>query len=175
MSLQLTQAKIVGGIGALLSLVGFIFSRVLAVVGMVLTLLAVKSLSEYIGDEEAFRSYLISVILRIVAAAVAAILLPVAGLSAVLTKGNLIAVMATVLPVIVLLWVLSVVAAYFIKRSYRVLALRLDAGPFATAGILYFIGSFLLIVAIGAIVILIAGVFEVLAYFSIPRKSEKHI
>src|SRR4029077_2870384 len=67
-------------------------------------------------------------------------------------------------------WVFTIISAIFLKRSYEKIAQRLNVSAFATAGLLYLIGAALTIVFIGFLIILIALIFQVVAYFSIQDR-----
>lgn len=64
-------------------------------------------------------------------------------------------------------WVFTIISAIFLKRSYEKISQRLSVSTFATAGLLYLIGAALTIVFVGFLILLIALIFQVVAYFSI--------
>ena len=71
----LAQAKTLGGVGSILVLLSFIpyAGPVLAIVGFVLTLIAVKYISDSVDDKSIFNNMIIAVILAIVGIVVGAL------------------------------------------------------------------------------------------------------
>jgi ribosomal protein L40E len=67
-------------------------------------------------------------------------------------------------------WVFTIISAIFLKRSYEKISQRLNVSAFATAGLLYLIGAALTIVLVGFLILLIALIFQVVAYFSIQDR-----
>nr|WP_206204655.1 DUF996 domain-containing protein [Thermococcus sp. MAR1] len=155
-----------GGIGAILTFVGVGF------VGFILKLLAVKNIAEATGREEIFSKYLWAAILGILASLVfvaswwGAITgmgvhgSPRIGLGMMGVGGLLAAI-------------LMIVGAWFMKQSYDMISEETGVGTFHTAALLYIIGAILMIVVIGAFLILIAAILEIIAFFSLPDKLEK--
>src|SRR5207244_8890857 len=66
--------------------------------------------------------------------------------------------------------VFTIISAIFLKRSYEKISQRLNVSAFATAGLLYLIGAALTIVLVGILILLIALIFQVVAYFSIQDR-----
>src|SRR5207247_10926525 len=64
--------------------------------------------------------------------------------------------------------VFLIVSSIFLKRAYDKTAQRLNVGAFATAGLLYLIGALTVIVLVGFLILLIAMIFQIVAYFSTP-------
>ncbi|TMI29660.1 DUF996 domain-containing protein [Candidatus Bathyarchaeota archaeon] len=58
----------------------------------------------------------------------------------------------------------------FLKRSYEKISQRLNVSAFATTGLLYLIGAALTIVFVGFLILLVALIFQVVAYFSIQDR-----
>src|SRR5947208_7149157 len=67
-------------------------------------------------------------------------------------------------------WVFTVISAIFLKRSYEKISQRLNVSAFATTGLLYLIGAALTIVFVGFLILLVALIFQVVAYFSIQDR-----
>src|SRR5712691_260970 len=64
---SLSQAKTLGGVGSILALLGIVPSAgpVLSIAGLIMTLVAVKYISDILGDKRIFKNMIISVILAI--------------------------------------------------------------------------------------------------------------
>ncbi|ASJ12192.1 DUF996 domain-containing protein [Thermococcus thioreducens] len=163
---DLRNAKLMGGIGAILTFVGLGF------VGFILKLLAVKNIAEATGREEIFSKYLWAAILGILASLVfvaswwgaimgmAAHGAPEFGLGMMGVGGLLAAV-------------LMIVGAWFMKQSYDMISEETGVGAFHTAALLYIVGAILMIVLIGGLLVLIAAILEIIAFFSLPDEIEK--
>jgi uncharacterized membrane protein len=197
---ELGNAKILGGIGAILMLIGVFIpyiGPIASIIGLVLVFIAVKTISEITKDNEIFRNYLMNFILSIISiVAIVVIMLVafgVAGGFAWITSletakitdfesfwtyfGSMIG--ACFLALIVG-WILSILAALYLRKSYNSIAEHTKVDLFKTTGLLYFIGAITTIVLIGFIISAIARIIEIVAYFSLPDKlpsetQDKHI
>src|SRR5437867_5846731 len=67
-----------------------------------------------------------------------------------------------------IVWILGIIGSYFLWQSFKIVTTKLNVGLFGTAGILYFIGSLLTIIFVGFILIFIAQILMIVAFFSIP-------
>ncbi|WP_297439040.1 DUF996 domain-containing protein [Thermococcus sp.] len=150
---ELKDAKIWGGIGAILTVVGLGF------VGFVLKLIGVKKISDATGNGEIFSKYLWSAVLAIVAS-----ILMLAGMISGMLSGHMMGIGA----MMIVGAILMIVAAYFMKQSYDMVAEETGVSMFGTVALLYIIGAVLTIVVIGVILILIAAILEIVAFFSLP-------
>lgn len=169
----LSQAKTYGGIGALLGIIGGIIPHigsVLSIVGLVLIILAVKYISDETNDESIFKNYLIAFVMQILGMVV---LMVVIGGSVVgaMTMGarGFTTMMESILLGIFLLWIFLLAGSFFIRKSYISIAGYTDVNMFSTVGTLYLIGAALLIVMIGALILIVAKVLEIIAFFSLPE------
>lgn len=173
---------------------------VLSIVGIVLVLVALKKLSDITGDGSIFRNALIALILSVLAVVVAFVLI-VGMLFSYLTVSvgtptptvthtigypagsppgyevrlgpGLFGLVASIIAALAVLWVLLIISSYFLYRSYKSAALHTGVGLFSTAGLLYLIGSFLVIVLVGLVVILVAGILQAVAFFTLPETFKK--
>lgn len=66
----------------------------------------------------------------------------------------------------------AIIGFYFLFQGLKILAAESGMNHFRTAGMLYFIGAIASIILIGGLVILVAWVFHIVAYFSIQPESE---
>ena len=182
---NLGSAKIMGGIGAILMLVGgFVPTGFLSIVGFILVVVAVKYISDEVRDKSIFNNFLLFVILNIVAvvAIFALVFYAIGGWSyfAVFTSGeftitdynSFINFLEDILIICILgfviYWILSIVAALFLKKSFDSITKFTRVDLFKTTGLVYLIGAFLLIIGIGAFIILIADILMIIAFFSLP-------
>jgi uncharacterized membrane protein len=180
---SLGQAKTLGGVGSILVLLSPIpyAGPVLSIVGFIMILVAVKHIADVFADRKIFNSMIYAVILGIIGTAVAAVFV-VGAVYSIVGLGNysyapgttvptsLIAAIASIIVGLVLFWVFLLVASIFLKKSYDSIATRLNIGTFHTTGLLYLIGAATLIIGVGFIIIFIAEIMQIVAFFSIPEQ-----
>ncbi len=157
---KLSDAKLLGGIGSILQLIPF-----LSIVGYILTLIAVKYVSDEVKDSAIFNDMLYAVIAGIVGAAVGAFVLIFGVLSAVFTAG--IGVILGAIGFLAIAWVALIISSIFVRRAFGSIATKLNVGTFRTAGTLYFVGALLTIVIVGFLLLLVAFIMQIIAFFSI--------
>jgi len=176
----LSQAKTYGGVGSILVLLSFVptVGWVLGIIGLILTLLAVKYIGDVVNDANIFKNamiaYAVSIIgIAVVGIAVAAYFFGAVGLGALAggssgaATGGIIAAITGVIIALVVVWILLVVSGYFIRKTYDIVATRLNVSMFRTAALVYFIGAILTIILVGFLVLIIAQILLVIAFFSI--------
>lgn len=159
---SLSQAKTLGGIGGIL-----VFLPGVSVVGWVLILLATKEISESVQDKTIFDDALLAGITAIIGAVVFVF----AFIGFLFAYPGVRIVGATFIPLVLgAFWIFAIISAIFLKRSYDKISQRLNIGAFSSAGLLYLIGAALTIILVGFLLILIALIFQVVAYFSIQDR-----
>ena len=177
----LGQAKTLGGVGSILVLLGFVpyAGFVLGIVGFILILIAVKYISEVIGDPAVFNNMIIAVVLAIVGLVVGGVVVfgaiySLVGLGSLGTSGTIsggvLGLIAAIIIGLVVIWIFYLIASIFIKKSYDTIANRINVGTFHTDGLLYLIGAALTIIFVGLIIVLIAEILQIVAFFSIPEQ-----
>lgn len=185
----LTQAKTYGSIGAILSILGGNIPRVgnlVSIIGFILILLAVKEISLTVNRDDIFKDYLVAFILHLGAFFVFLIaLISVIGITVLqgifwnlAGKGleNLGQIIKGLLIGGILAWILFVLGSYYLKKSYESISIETEVGIFRTTGLLYFVGAILLIVfGIGALLIIIGKILEIVAYLSLPEDIKKEM
>ena len=158
---KLGDAKTLGGIGAILLLIPGI-----NIVGYILILIATKYVSDELGDKSVFDNMLYAVITGIVGAIAAAfIFLTGAVFSAATFK---VSAIAGILVALAVAWLALIASSIFIRRSYNTMATRLNVGTFKTAGTLYFIGAILTIILVGLVILFVAAIVQIIAFFGMP-------
>jgi uncharacterized membrane protein len=165
---SLSSAKTLGGVGGILVFIPF-----LSLVGWILILLATKEISESVQDKTIFDDALLAAITAVIGAVVFGIFIftgAIGGLFAFGVFGFGAGGFLLFLGILGAFWVFTIISAIFLKRSYEKISQRLNVSAFATAGLLYLIGAALTIVFIGFLIILIALIFQVVAYFSIQDR-----
>jgi uncharacterized membrane protein len=182
---SLSQARTLGGVGSILIILSIIpyAGTALGIVGWILTIIAVKYVSDVLQDRTIFNNALISIILAIVGVAIGGIVVAGAvfgflGLHNVTfptnsttttVPSNVVGLIAGVIAGLAVLWILAIISAFFLRRSYDSVAKRLNIGMFRTGALLYFIGAILTIIFVGFILIFVAEILFAIAFFSIPE------
>jgi uncharacterized membrane protein len=185
---SLNDVKTLGGIGSLLMLLAVVPTAgfVLGIVGAVLVLVAVKYASDVLGDPKIFNNMLYAVILGIVGLVVAGVAVATFVLRAIglgfmsssfastppssMAMGDIVGLLGTILLGLVAVWICFLVSSIFLRRSYTELGKRLNVGLFSTAALLYLIGAALTIILVGFIIIFIAEILFLVAFFSIDTQ-----
>ncbi|MEM1513541.1 MAG: DUF996 domain-containing protein [Candidatus Thermoplasmatota archaeon] len=185
---KLGNAKILGGIGAILTLIGS-FSAILAIIGLIMLFIAVKYVAEEAKDESIFRNYLLYFIFSLVAiiAAISIIFISIGWNIFNFTKivqemaeeaqhGAIEGIMkffAGIIIALIVAWILMILASIYIRKSYNKIAEYSKVDLFRTTGTLYFIGAITVIIIVGLIIILIAKILEIVSFFSLPEEITK--
>ena len=184
---KLTDAKVLGGIGALLVLLAAVpdVGLLLGISGLVLILLAIRKISQTVNDRSIYTNMRNAVLLGIGAIAVASI--TVAGaIYNVLGMGSFAGARFAFSPSIpvqqffglalivvaglVSIWVILLVSAVFVRRSYNSVATKLNVDMFKTAGLLYLIGAATAIIGVGFLIIFVSEILLAIAFFSIKEQ-----
>lgn len=162
MTVDLRQARLFGGIGTVMLMLGPIpyVGWIIAIVGIILLGISLSNLAGATGDRSISTNFAISLVIGIVGGIFALLLFFGAGFTGLSTLG----IMAGGVT-----YILSVICAYFMSRTYRTIGTRLSIASFNTAAALCFWGTVgILVFGIGLIVLLIANVLLIVAFFSIP-------
>jgi uncharacterized membrane protein len=156
----LSQAKTLGGIGAILIFIPFV-----SFVGYILVIIAVKDIADELQDRSIFNNILIAAATGIVGAIAGGIvIIGVVGTAFIVGVSAILGVITGLL----IVWVFLIISALFLRRAYATIAARLGIGLFRTAATLYLIGAALTIVLVGFVVLFFAEILQAVAYFSIP-------
>jgi hypothetical protein len=71
---------------------------------------------------------------------------------------------------LLVVWVLYLVSAFYLRKSFNATAQRLNVSLFRTGALVFFIGAALAIVLIGFLLIFVAEILFAIAFFTIPDK-----
>ncbi len=183
----LSQAKTLGGVGSLLVLLTAAptVGAVLGIAGFILTLVAVKYISDLVQDKSIFDNMLISIILAIAGTVVGTLVIlgsvfRFMGMHnafvpdfnpANVPTGDWIGLAGSVIIGLVAIWAIITISAVFLRRSYSSIASKLNVGMFGTAGTLYLVGAATTIIAIGFLLIFVAQILLAVAFFSIEERA----
>jgi len=196
--MNLETSKYLGGIGAILLVIGFLgsigtgYSGLLSLVGLVLVLIAMKGLSDYYKEAGIFDNTLygfatsIIAVVAFVAVIVATLLGTIADMGiadwtntaewtaafqeTLSDMSALFNFIGGIILAVVVLFILLVIAAIFYRKSLNMLSSKSGVGMFSTAGLLLLIGAILTIIVIGIIIIWIAIILLAVAFFSIKTQ-----
>ena len=185
---KLGQAKVLGGIGALLSLLVFVptIGFIIGLVGLVFVFVAVKYIAEETKDHAIFHNYLMNFIFDIIAiGAVIGIMIMtfgvVGGMSWVNTIqqqnitdfssfwANFGTFFIGCALALVVAWIMLLIGALYLRKSYNSIADHTKVDLFKTTGLVNLIGAATLIIVIGAFIIIIARILEIVSFFSLPE------
>ncbi|HYC27075.1 MAG TPA: DUF996 domain-containing protein [Nitrososphaerales archaeon] len=183
----LSQVKTYGGIGSILILLAPVpdVGWLLAISGFVLSLIAVKYISDIFKDASIFNNMVISIGTAVAGVLVGFFILLGAffrfmGLNnltiadfgsnfnpSTVPTGDWLGLILWAVAGLAAMWVLLTVSGVFFRRGYGKVATTLNIHLFATAGLLFLIGAATTIVLVGFILIPIAILLLAIAYFSI--------
>jgi uncharacterized membrane protein len=190
--MTLESSKTLGGIGALLMVVGPLaspYTGIIALVGLILVLVAFNGLADYYKDRRIFNNVIFGIVAAIIGAvvAVAVVVTAAFGILAVLgihisnwtdwtalqnfnwqnfTNWSALApYVAAIVGALVVLFILFVVSAIFLRRSLNTLSEKSGVHMFATTGLLVLIGAILTIIVIGVILLWVALILLAVAFF----------
>lgn len=195
---NLSNAKIVGGIGALLSLIGWLFSAnfgfVVGIIGLIMVFIAVKYIADETKEKSIFNNYLYFFVCSFIAIIAMAAIIVFSVLTTIdvfnlqnfqemaesitdfasfwETFGSLIIGCALAL---VIGWILLIIGTLFLRKSFNSIADHTKVELFRTTGFVYLIGALTLIILIGFLIIIIAKIMEIIAFFSIPDTLPKSV
>ncbi len=157
---KLGDAKTLGGVGSILLLIPGV-----SIVGYILILIAGKYISDELGDKSIFDNMLYAVISGIIGVAAAAFIIFSGAVFGVFTFAA--SAFAGVIAGLAIAWIGLVVSSIFLRRAYNTMATKLDVGTFNTAGTLYLIGAILTIILVGFLLLFVAAILQIIAFFSI--------
>jgi uncharacterized membrane protein len=188
----LKQARTMGGVGSIQVLLSFVpyVGFILGLAGFVMVLLAVKQISEVVKDREIFHNVLMAVILQIVGSAISVfvvigsffafvgsqVMMAPFGPSfdgfggpGILGAGAVMAVLGSLLAGLIAMWVILIIAARFLRKGYERIADKTGTRTFRTVARWYYYGAWLMIILVGFVLILIAWILQIKAFFSLPK------
>jgi uncharacterized membrane protein len=188
---SLQTAKILGGIGALLMLIGgFVAATagMLTLIGFIMVFIAVKMIADETKEKAIFDNFLYSFVTGIIAfvvliAMVFVVLASVGGfefftnlqtsmMEPMEIWNSLEPVLFGAIAALVVFWIIAVIASLFYRKSFNLIAEKTGVKWFATTGLLMFIGTITAIVLIGFIILIIGSILAIVAFFSLPDKID---
>ena len=186
------ETKSFGEVGAILVLFSGVpqIGWLLGIIGFILILLAVRDIAKIFKDPSIFNNMLVSIVLAIAGTIVGGLVIVGAffqfigqtGLSgkdifgrnfnpSTVPSGDWIAFISAAIAGLAVIWIFFILSAIFVRRSYSSMATKLNAHMFATAGLLYLIGAVTTIILVGFLLILVAQILLIIAFFSIDERA----
>ena len=190
--------KMLGGIGALLLLIGVIASfspaagGLLNLIGLILVLIALNGFADYYKEKGIFNNALYSIILSIVGVVIAIVIMFFVALEffesigidmtnwqsfqsidwiSIMTPDRIMGLLGNLFIALVVLFVFFIVAALFLRKSLDLLATKTGVKMFGTTGLLFLIGAVLTIIFIGFILMLVGVILLMISFFSIKTPT----
>ncbi len=184
---SLSRAKSLGEVGSIFVLLTAMPSigAVLGIVGFVLMLVAIKDISEAVGDRSIYSNMLLAVGLALAGIVVGTLVvvgsvLRFVGLNSLnvgpdfnpstVPAGDWISLAGSILIGLAVVWLLMLFSSIYVRRSYGAIASKLNVSMFGTAGLVYLIGAATTIVLVGFVLLFVAQILLVVAFFSISEK-----
>jgi uncharacterized membrane protein/ribosomal protein L40E len=166
---RLGTGKTLGGVGSILELIPGV-----SIVGYILVLVGVKYIADELQDKSVFDNMLYAVIAGVVGVVVGASLIFTQVMSGAFLAGGAFvpAALAGLFGSLAIVWIALIISAYFIRKAYDTMATKLGVNHFRTAGTLYLVGAALTIILVGFIILLIAYIFQIIAFFSINEMAQ---
>lgn len=182
---RMGQAKTLGGVGSVLAILPFVplVGWLLSIVGLVLILVAIKSIADEFSDPAIFRNMVVSVVVAIAGVVVGGLVIfttlfslvglrappgPVDSAAGTLSAIGGLAGALGILLGLAVIWILFVVSAIFVRKSYSEISLRTGVSMFSTSALLYLIGAALTVILVGFALIFVALIMNIVAFFSLP-------
>ena len=182
---------VIGFLGTLVPYAG-----ILSLIGLILVLIGLKGLANFYNEQGIFNNALYAIIIGIVGAVVAVAYVAISAVGALADLGIDLATMddwanigpelstiftditdlspiftllGALLVGVIIIFVVAIIAMYFLRRSMNNLSAKSGAGLFGTAGLLMLIGAVLTIVGIGVIIIWIGLILATVAFFQMRQ------
>jgi len=159
---------------------------VLGIIGFILILVAIREISEVVADRSIFNDMLVAVGLAIAGIIVGVLVvvgsvLHFLGMNALnlgpnfnpstVPTGDWVGLIGSVLVGLVVIWAMMLVSAIYVRRAYGEISSKLGVSMFETAGLVYLIGAATTIILVGFVLLLVAQVLVVVAFFSIEERT----
>jgi len=184
---SLSSAKTLGGVGAILMLVGsflvfgVFIGQIVSLVGLILVYLGVKNISEYVNNPKIKSDFILALVMFIISAVVLMLwpFIALGGMGfsiATLSPSDPFGAIGASIAICIIVFLIGIIfyiiAAVYIKKSFDGIARSTNVGIFGTTGTVFLVGACLLFILIGFIVLLIANILMIVAFFSLPEQIQ---
>ena len=198
--MTLESSKILGGIGAILLFIGVLpfvqYTWIISIIGIILILVALHDFSNIYRERGIFSNALYGVVVAVVGGIIAGVIAFAVVLSNIkdlvtqlypgwngdwstlqgmtantnLDPTTIFPLISGLLVVLVIVWVVSIIAAFFIYRSLKQVSTKSNMGLFGTAGLILLIGA--IIPIIGLILMWISALILAIAFFTLKHQEQ---
>jgi len=175
---NISTQKMLGGIGYILVLLPIpVIWIFLSIAGYILVLISLYQLSNILRKPSIFKKILISIILAIAGSIIALAIGLMTGVSLFASvrdeTGAILGLGFGTAITIILIYAIIVVAVYFYKEAYEILAQATAHNLFKIGGILHFIGAITIILfGLGILLIIVGNIVLAVAFFTAPNEVE---
>ncbi|MCC6013678.1 MAG: DUF996 domain-containing protein [Candidatus Verstraetearchaeota archaeon] len=180
-TMALEANKKLCGIGSILIAIGFLIPF-LGLIGIIILLIGLKGLSNDYNSPSIFQNALYGFIFGIISIIILSITMitiffamPFIKISTIISMNGMIIgpfrmfgiELVLALLLLIITFVLFLLSAFFYKRSFDIIAEKSGEKLFNTIGILLIIGSVLIILLVGYIILIATWIIAAIAFFSI--------
>jgi len=177
------------------------FFGVIEIIGLILVMVALYNLGNYYREGKIFNNTLYGIIMGIVGGVISVAVIVITVLTSLtdflyeifpdwngdwtalsgltpdpsnISIDSIAPFLIGLFAVLIILWVFSIIAAFFVRRSFGTLSEKSGVGLFSTAGLLLLIGAVLIILfGIGLILIWISALLLAIAFFQLKPQQEQ--
>ncbi|MCX7796642.1 MAG: DUF996 domain-containing protein [bacterium] len=173
------EEKFLGGIGAILYVLGFIpnIGIYLEIIGLILILVAISKLAKRFNNREIYSKFLIGFIAGVISAilifiSVGVLIIEILGeITGMASESTLSKMSGSFILMLIAVYVLSILSAYNWRKSFNIISSYTNIGQFNTAGNLLFWGAITSIILVGILIAFIGSIFLAVAFFNLPEKE----
>jgi uncharacterized membrane protein len=171
---RLKQAKLLGGWGSILFLLGVIpyIGFILSLAGLVMIIVANKTLSKVLNNPSVFKNTLWGILVEFTGYILSLFLVigGAIGLSSASEETQGVGSLVVILGLI-LMYIFAIGGSYLLRNAFVEIGNRFNSDVMVWAGNLLFWGAILLILfGLGGIAMLIAWILAAVAYFTLPTE-----
>jgi uncharacterized membrane protein len=177
------------------------FFGVIEIIGLILVMVALYKLGSYYREGRIFNNALYGLIMGIVGGVISAGVLVITVLTSLtdflyeifpdwngdwtalsgltpdpsnISIDSIAPFLTGLFAVLIILWVFSIIAAFFLRRSFGTLSEKSSVGLFSTTGLLLLIGAVLIILfGVGLILMWISALLLAIAFFKLKPQQEQ--
>ncbi len=192
----------IGAILMFIGIIPFVsYYGIVELIGVILVFIALYNLAGYYSERGIFNNALYGLISGIVGGVVAGVVVVYAVLTSLtdflyklfptwngdwttlsgltpdtsnLNPADILPFVGGILAALAILWIFSIISAFFVRRSMVSLSAKSNVGLFSTAGLLLLIGAVLIIaIGIGLILVWISALLLAIAFFTMKPQAQQ--
>ncbi|MGC8649429.1 MAG: DUF996 domain-containing protein [Hydrogenobaculum sp.] len=182
--INISTQKLLGGIGAILILLGILpgIGTLLLIVGGVLLIVSIYQISNMLKNPTIFNKFITGFVLGLTGWIIAFFFGLMSFMSVLMSSGFMhmyfaggmfLGMGVGIIVAIILAYILFIAATYFYKQAYDMLSSAINHKLFSTAGLLMYIGAITIILfGLGGILLFIGWIVLAIAFFTAPDEVE---